>query len=835
MRRLAFLSLLLLFSLGAGEQLLIDSSFTGRSLPNGWKGDAGRAITEEGQTSTRLEGDHHLSFALPTSTEKEIFYRLSLLARSPRRTHLALDIKATKPGPALWHAVADLPEVWTESNYIIQPPDAAGPAQLTLSIPENGLVDLAHLTLTKMSRQQIIEQIKRDHPQEGKATNLLHQTQFPLGIPSGGAIGRDISDEQFTIQADEKMIGPGGGPALHLHSQPAMRFFLPPVDLQWTFTKHTASIYVRGTGHGALYAIADGGGIAGQPFTAKPDEWTRVILTFDPRFLAREHQLLIESQGDVWIDAAQLEIGDHATEYVRAPELALGWPTSETSAARVQFDDEPPRILWRAVNYPANSRVCGKYFDVAGHGYTLPPLQLHASSGFFQLPDRLGAFRVEAWIEDSSHQRISQINEALLTRVHRPRYWNVDAPQSHFGIHMGPASRQMILAKSLGINWVRLHDAGVEAVAWSYLEPEKGKWNWQDAEIRLYRAHHISILGSLTQAPAWTTGLPHPANDYWERYLEPKNLDDFANYVRTITKHYQSEIRYWDVWNEPWLKYWSKWDAQKNESVRSPQAAEEYVHLEQTAYDAAKSVDPKLTILGVNTTGHGHGNKWTTDVVATGGLVPCDIYDYHHYNSERAGFLNDVVERYFAQTWDPALKKLGGKFDKPVWMTEGNGTNTLIDRGLYHYSAPGTEPEDPLDVSDRLARYLIATLARGVDKIFLYHMNMGGEWHPGFGPFQTVVTDDGYVHPCGAALAEVAWQLDDAKFVKRISVANGVYAYVFANKNRTIAAISSAPNAGPYILPTDGEDLFGNPVKRGSLFNGHVVYLHASEKQLIHG
>ena len=116
--------------------------------------------------------------------------------------------------------------------------------------------------------------------------------------------------------------------------------------------------------------------------------------------------------------------------------------------------------------------------------------------GYDAFPDRpLGQFRIEAWVEDSSGNRISSFNELLVTRIRRPRHWNEDAPDSPFGIHMGSTTRHHMLAKAIGINWTRLHDAGCAYTCWSFLEPHEGQWTFKDEDIARYRAHHISILG----------------------------------------------------------------------------------------------------------------------------------------------------------------------------------------------------------------------------------------------------------------------------------------------------------------------------------------------------
>jgi len=57
-----------------------------------------------------------------------------------------------------------------------------------------------------------------------------------------------------------------------------------------------------------------------------------------------------------------------------------------------------------------------------------------------------------------------------------------------------------MMAKAVGVNWVRLHDAGTEYIGWSFLEPEKGKWQFRDADLRRYRDHNLKTWSTLYQS-----------------------------------------------------------------------------------------------------------------------------------------------------------------------------------------------------------------------------------------------------------------------------------------------------------------------------------------------
>jgi hypothetical protein len=419
----------------------------------------------------------------------------------------------------------------------------------------------------------------------------------------------------------------------------------------------------------------------------------------------------------------------------------------------------------------------------------------------------------------------------IVTRLRRPRYWNQDAPDSPFGIHMGTSTRHHLLAKAIGINWVRLHDAGEALSCWAFLEPHKGQWIFQDEKIQRYRTHHIEILGMLGTAPPWATGVPEQPGgpDYWERWNEPRDVTDYANYCRVLAARYKDSIRVWDIWNEPWGRFWSKWDPATTKSSRSPTAPQDFAKLQQAGYEAVKSVDPALQVAGIDTMGGSVGAKWTAPLVGADALKTCDVIDYHFYNSELTGFPNDAADRTLKESFG-MIHNLA----QPIWMSEGNGANREVVRGFYHYTLPDSVPqEDFVRLADYQSRYMTRVLSKHVKKIFLYSINVGGEWRPGPAEFQCLVTDDGFAHPQAAAHSELAYELEDTHFVKQVDPAQGIHAYVFEGKNRSVAVILSEAKYGNYVLPRLNDaavrDFFGNDVKAGDTFSGTTVFISTTQ------
>ena len=391
-----------------------------------------------------------------------------------------------------------------------------------------------------------------------------------------------------------------------------------------------------------------------------------------------------------------------------------------------------------------------------------------------------------------------------------------------------------MMAKAVGVNWMRLHDAGTEYIGWSHLESEKGKWQFRDEDLQRYRDHHLKILGLLSTAPGWATNWGKPTSGYFDRYLEPLHMDDWANAVRTIVSHHKGLIDTYEIWNEPWgTSFWYlNWDEKKGTNwgdhfVPSPTPSKDYALLQKTAYAAAHEVFPGVTIVGFNTYGGGSGTKWTQDVMDFGGLDTCDAISYHHYEGNLTGFPNDPTEKAYQAALGPIIAKVG-KAPKPVWMSEGAPLSGDVSNGFYRYTLPYDNTNDNWRIADRLARFVITRKANGEAHEFLYTMH-GISTFGGGVDFTTLVTAEGFLHPSAAAHSALAWLLEDTKYVTRVALADGVYAYLCAGPDRAVAAITTGPTHAAYQLPTAAGvqllDLFGNSVAPGTAMDDHVHYV----------
>lgn len=848
--------LFMLGALSASGQTLIDTDFAktdhpagaaeknprvSGELPPGWSDNSGWAKVwvdyargeDEGRAYlnvnvTKVEDGKVQMMHLLPNLEAEAYYRVSLLARSPTRAAVQIGIRdAGPPYQFVWQETPGLAESWKEVTHDFRLGKHAGPVRFFVNVEGTGQVHLAKLKVERRTKEELVAELKSRQPADGPK-NLLRQTTFPLGLPCGWSLSREVSDgDEWTLRSEGDAIQISSRKGFDLNSAPLER----PVPLQ----KYVASFTLKTTASGKVAVLADGRTIAQKSFKSAGEDQP-VRLEFEAALLARAHVLHFKTDGPGEFSIRELQVVPKGEEeHAQSPGrtwVALG----VESPARVHFEDETSTVQVR-IGAPAKGSVLkSKVTHVSGLSKPLPDVRLDqppTTLDYNIFPEApLGSFRLEAWVE-SDGQKLSPVSEIVVHRLRRPRYWGKDAPDSPFGVHTLSTTRHNLMAKAIGINWVRLHDAGTKYIGWRYLEPEKGKWVFDDAPIDRYRNAHLKVMGCFSTAPDWATHIDKHRNGYFDQFWRPKSMEEFANYVRVASQHYKGIIDTWDVWNEPWNHEWwaVRYDEEKGKKdvrsgyITSEQPEADFARMVDVCAKTAREVDPKIRVLGINSYAGGQGGKWTSGIVAADGLKLPDVYCYHQYTGQSNLFPGDSVERGFKMAMGPV-----GKIDKPVWMTEGSSVRDKIGSGLYLHTYPaGAGKEDVLSTSDNLCRFVTSLLANGASKIFLYSMHShrtfgdGSEW-------RVLVTEEGYLHPSAAAFSNLAWHLEDTTFIKRIELSPKLNAYLFDSRDRTrsVAVLAPVPGSGAQALPAIDapfEDLFGNPIKDRKKPASTLVYL----------
>lgn len=237
----------------------------------------------------------------------------------------------------------------------------------------------------------------------------------------------------------------------------------------------------------------------------------------------------------------------------------------------------------------------------------------------------------------------------------------------------------------------RLWDA---FVAWPNLEPRKGEWHFEtlDKYLALASQHKVEILLTLGQSPPWASARPTDPSPYGPgRAAEPKNIEDWRNYVRTVATRYKGRIRYYEIWNEP------------NSKDFYSGTVERMVALSREAYRILKEVDSSITVVSPSATGMGNdGPSWLDNYLGRGGGDYVDVIAYHFYvvpNPPEAmqpliGKVRQIISKY-------------GLNRKPLWNTESG------------WSDPKPFPSDE-EAAAYVARAYILNWAAGVSRFYWY-------------------------------------------------------------------------------------------------------------------
>lgn len=797
-------------------------------------------VVEDGRTALSfriLNLDQSAQFRIPVvGLQAPGRFRLRIACRAGESA-LGLGIRQIpSPYATLWSGSVLAPgSGWCERSFVFS---IDKPSAVPLGIflyPGTGRTDIAEISLSSITASEFAATIRRP---DAAAVDLLRHRRFPFGLPNGWSLASGDASTQATADGGEAGV-------LHVMSGTRTVLSSEPFQVPDPAAEYEASFRCRCSGTWTARVASRSTVLADRPLAPSPG-WTRVRIPFAIAEAARMSpgfQMQFDGTGDLRLD--DLRIVRSGTDTPPAVDLALAVAGTALAESRVQFIDEPAMVRFAVSGLGKAGVLRSRIADALGEMRPLPdhPLAPAAggagggwirgtidAGGFPEAP--LGQFRIEAWVEQDGRPA-SPIEELLLTRIRHPRHQAEDAGNSPFGAHVPPMPRMIRLAKAAGINWARFHDA-VEPTAWSRLEPSPGAWSFHDDEIAMFRSERLKVYAGLSTAPLWASTYAdsgktdvHP---YFDRYFQPKDLQAWETYVRTVVGRYRGVIDTYFIWNEPWgLGFWhTGYDPAAKAYLAGATPAADYARLSGIAYRAAKAADPKATVVGFNTA----GDDWTRGVLASGGLDACDAVDYHFYTTQDLGFPGDPGSAAFATAVGAIRRHPAGM--KPVYLSEGQGNSNGMNGfeshiGMHRRSIPWDSDEDPLSTADRTCRFVMANLAAGADKVFLYSLH--GHTSLLAAPnMLTLVAADGFPHLELAAFSNLAWQLEDSRWQRTIAIGDGVFAFLFAGRDGAVAVISGRRNARLKLPVIDGGrayDLFGNALTGTPSFAGRLVFIRS--------
>ena len=287
---------------------------------------------------------------------------------------------------------------------------------------------------------------------------------------------------------------------------------------------------------------------------------------------------------------------------------------------------------------------------------------------------------------------------------------------TYFGMHIHRATSGTQWPNVPFGSW-RLWDA---RVAWPNLEPKQGQWDFRslDEMIALSQSKGVQVLLPLGLSPQWASARPTEASAYqspgWA--AEPRDLEHWRDYVRTIVRRYRGRVSHYEIWNEPNLKRFFSG------------TTEAMVALTCTAYRAAKEADPAALIVSPAATEKAKGAVWLNEFLSKGGGSCIDIVGFHFYtlaHEPPEAMLETITEVRDAM-------RANGQGAKPLWNTESGWyiENKRVPTGVKWRVLRQEEAQG------YVVRALTIAASAGVERFFWYawdNKNMGGMIEPDTG------------------------------------------------------------------------------------------------------
>jgi hypothetical protein len=173
--------------------------------------------------------------------------------------------------------------------------------------------------------------------------------------------------------------------------------------------------------------------------------------------------------------------------------------------------------------------------------------------------------------------------------------------------------RTLQLVREMGAPWI------VEYFPWGYIEPAKGQFDWQHADLVVDHAVNqgLTVIARLDFVPEWAR-----PEDTTFRYLDEEHFEDYGNFVYAFVDHFKGRVDYFIIWNEPNLSF--EWGYR-------PVDPEGYTELLKLAYRRAKEANPDCYVLsgGLAPTIAREGNEWgLSDLIFLERMYDAGAKDY---------------------------------------------------------------------------------------------------------------------------------------------------------------------------------------------------------------
>jgi len=636
--------------------------------------------------------------------------------------------------------------------------------------------------------------------------NHVYNSSFELGDDGWAPVDASLLEMLDETSPDGTFcaVCKLGGPGLIAESR--------PMTLQ-AGQKHTVSAWLRADVADTrvrfeLVEYADAGGDSPIDRDAVRGEvtigtqWARCSVSgvtdgsFTDGYMVRFHALT--AAGEVRLDGVQVEEGG-LSEYAPAAAVEL----SVNALDRYPRPQAPIPLCLNIVSQtplPADMPVRLVAYDLFGQEAATRavrvPRDLDDRHG--RLETRFpglgpGIYRIQATLQTGA----GSPGESVVGVLPSPGRIQ-PAPQSFFGTHAPPDIRRRessnvgpLVALRSGARWHRIHDFACY-VQWFFVEPEPGRWVWADNEVNYLRRIGFELLGTLARTPPWAgkQGKEHNLYGDWTS-APPRDLHEFAEYVRRTVEHYQDRIHVWEIWNEPYG------------SGFFSGTPEEYAEVLKAGYRACKEADPSCTVLGLCC--YPGVPDWIDRVLAAAGTDCMDALSYHTYFGP--GYVTEPSDGGPPQAIrDVArLRELMAKHGKvkPIWNTEGG----VACPTFYSWLPPNGWPCTPREAAATYTKCVTLMMAADVKRWCYYFVGWPdggrGDYYRLLNTPYVQIDFDGSPKATLLAQSAAAQMLDGASFVSEAST-DRLRAYLFQRGADAVAVLWARSEAKPVTVSLPG-------------------------------
>lgn len=395
---------------------------------------------------------------------------------------------------------------------------------------------------------------------------------------------------------------------------------------------YTLSAFVKATRKDAklkLFLLDPGWQVYMQDFKGlSTEEWTRVSLSITWNKPSRQRKLYPRFDGEgVLIDNIQLEEG--ALSEFEAPAVEAGFVTPSSNV--FGRDGKPPQLDLKVTSHRDESRQLSaelSAWDAWGKSVWTAtiPLKLSGAESIFPVSlffEKLGVFTLKARLVDAEGAPVAACES---------RYAIVDPPAfagkglSVFGVNYEICSLPLWLIKEEMPIWRSMGaDLNRFFLRNRFYSPEP-----PEDYVNLLRAQcRVQIAAGMEDLMACFNNIPEPlrARILDHETLDEKTLAEYAAYLRGIVEPLKTEIRFWEIANEPNL--WRHKDGPQKGLKTMPPA--KYVKLLEASYKTIKEIDPDLKVVGICL--NGNDFSYLEECMRLGAGRFMDAFSFHSYRA----------------------------------------------------------------------------------------------------------------------------------------------------------------------------------------------------------